>query len=492
MILIGGVVFIVLQVAMVEVTSQSWFCNTCHIMNSYHASWHASKHKDIECIKCHIAPGAKNFVSAKINGLGQVVDDLLDRTGKPSASVSAFACTRSGCHDIEKVKATSRPDGANYKFIHRPHIDLTYNGITVECTTCHSHIKGDKHFEVNTDACISCHMKTVVPALAATTRPEGLAMTLPEGTPALREFSFVLAAATTRPSGSGVPSRQCQTCHEPPKQDLMRAGVKVVHSEFVAYGAKCESCHRGVTAQPAKIADEQCYACHDFGVSRVASVTQMHRDHTNGKHKVECFECHALTRHGLEVQAVGVEQFDCNSCHHKQHNIQRETYRYVVAKPTSQPEGMPITPMFLAHVDCNGCHVQDKPVSTKPIPGQTVATASAKACDNCHKPGLGEQTVPLWQKNIKAMHGAADALAKSLADRPTSSARARQLLADARHLLDTVRLDGSWGVHNPRYSEQLILNAKAKLYEAEKLIESAPGSQPAEPPSRPDERKGQP
>src|SRR5689334_23509542 len=103
-IVIGGLVALpVFGVGSVELTSQSWFCNSCHIMEPYYTSWQHGPHKDVECVKCHISPGVNNFLAAKFNGLGQVVDDVLYRTTpKPSASVSQLACTRSGCHGIEK------------------------------------------------------------------------------------------------------------------------------------------------------------------------------------------------------------------------------------------------------------------------------------------------------------------------------------------------------------------------------------------------------
>src|SRR5262245_49594389 len=106
----------VFGVTSVEVTSQSRFCNSCHIMDPYYASWKKGPHKDVECVKCHIPPGMDNFLAAKFNGLGQVVDDVLHRTSpKPSASVSRFSCTRSGCHDIERVRNTEKTYGT-FKF----------------------------------------------------------------------------------------------------------------------------------------------------------------------------------------------------------------------------------------------------------------------------------------------------------------------------------------------------------------------------------------
>src|SRR5262249_34323460 len=109
-------------------------------------------------VRCHISPGVNNFLAAKFNGLGQVVDDVLHRTSpKPSASVSQLACTRPGCHLIEKVRSSEKASGT-YKFRHDKHLDLTYQGLNLACGACHSHVKGSAHFEVNKDTCITCHM----------------------------------------------------------------------------------------------------------------------------------------------------------------------------------------------------------------------------------------------------------------------------------------------------------------------------------------------
>jgi hypothetical protein len=40
------------------------------------------------------------------------------------------------------------------------------------------------------------------------------------------------------------------------------------------------------------------------------------------------------------------------------------------------------------------------------------------------------------------------------------------LVAEARQLLALVKMDGSWGVHNPPYTQKLVEQAKDKLNEA--------------------------
>ena len=147
-----------ITVPSVEITSHSSFCSSCHIMTPYYESWKHGSHKDVECVKCHISPGVTNFMSAKLNGLGQVVDDVLHRTSmKPSASVSELSCLRSGCHDVGRLKASTKTSG-KYLFKHDKHLDREYAGIKIECSTCHSHVNGVEHFEVNTNVCVTCHL----------------------------------------------------------------------------------------------------------------------------------------------------------------------------------------------------------------------------------------------------------------------------------------------------------------------------------------------
>ena len=516
-----------LSVLGVELTSTNRFCNTCHIMNTFYASWQASSHKDVECVQCHIPPGLNHLVLAKLNGLGQAVDDILARTStQPSASVSDSSCTRSGCHDLSAVRAVPRREKP-YIFEHAKHLDLAYQGIEVHCATCHSHIKGEKHFEVNAAVCVTCHLLSTPapPAQVAQGAPaggaegkilpvssetppapakpqagakEGIPSFPGEGgmpTPLLRGHVFRegdsmpserraghasrvdegspgklgTSANKEAPVKAEAPAKTaptlCRNCHLPPDKPVQYRGLKVVHAEYAAYGAACESCHRGVTAAPDPIRDDRCLGCHDFGKERVTSVPELHKVHSEGRHKVECFSCHGVIRHGPSAQTMRLEQIDCRACHRGQHEIQQKTYKSAGETAHQPAEGGAVTPMFLAHVDCTGCHVQQRAMTGKAPNGETVAVATPEACDTCHKAGLGKQMIPLWQKNTHALY---DNVVRMLPDpaKPTANPKAGQLVAQARHLLELVKMDGSWGVHNPPYTQKLIEQAKDKLSEA--------------------------
>jgi nitrate/TMAO reductase-like tetraheme cytochrome c subunit len=480
--------FLIGNVGVVELTSTASFCKSCHIMEPYYASWSHGAHQGIQCVKCHINPGMENFVFAKLNGLGQVVDDVLHRTGKPSASVGHLACTRAGCHTTENLK-NRKIDTGKFKFDHAKHLDQTVLGIKIDCGTCHAHIKGGadaQHFEVNTDACITCHMLTRYhnggpPSPTMRSEVEPIYMTVRErggvapsalfgvssSSPSLVGPPAAVEPATKNGEGADngrgkTPPINCTACHNPPSEPFEFHGMTVDHTQFLSYGAACESCHRNVTAKPEAIDDAKCLACHTFGMEKTLPREELHKVHAEGLHKVECFSCHGVTRHGKEAQALSVGQFECKACHRDQHAVQQQTYLLRGITPHGDT---PLSPMFLAHVDCTGCHVKQESLSVKPNSGATVAKAVPEACDRCHQPGLGNKMIPRWQKDTKALYEEIEAQLKDLTLAPDDSA-GKALADDARSLLDLVRNDNSWGVHNPRYTQLLLEQARAKVREA--------------------------
>ena len=452
------VLFIAGSITAVEVTSTSRFCNSCHIMHPYYESWAADVHKDIQCVECHIAPGAQNFISAKLNGLGQVVDDWLNRTStKPSASVSDMSCSRSGCHDVEGLKA--RPTKTDtFIFKHGMHLGREYMGITIHCTTCHSHVRGENHFEVNTNVCITCHLIDSSDGLIVDAPDNHIAPDAPAA-PAPGEAPWTEAIR---------PPRDCAKCHIAPREPFMYQGLEVDHGQYQSFGASCESCHHGVTAPAQKIDDGQCLACHVFGVEKVTSAADVHRLHAEGAHKVECFSCHGVTRHGPAAQSMALSTIQCANCHAGQHAVQKAAYLSLPGPENGEPkEMMAISPMFLAHVSCTGCHIEPGPLSINPDSGATVARAVPAACDRCHQPGVGAQMIPMWQRGARELYDQAMQLMPS-AENPWNAdcPEVQPKIDEAGRLLELVRLDGSWGVHNPLYTQDLIEQARRRLMEA--------------------------
>jgi len=477
-------VFVVGSVAMVEVTSTNKFCSNCHIMEPYYDSWARSAHKHVACVKCHISPGVDSFVAAKLNGLGQVVDDVLNRTStKPSASVNELSCTRSGCHTVETLTAKATVN-ESFKFRHDKHLGTRHLGVEITCSTCHSHVKGDEHFEVNTSVCITCHMIETVPSdvdvdvtgtdqamfsyIRLAVREPRMMIASDEAPPGA---SPELPGESTFSNGDPAPPTSCKVCHEPPDTIVEYEGLEVNHEEFLSFGASCESCHRNATATPNPIDDGRCLQCHNFGIERATDAKEMHQVHSLGRHKVECFNCHGAIMHGPVAQSMSLEQFDCRQCHINQHAVQR--LEYLLAGTDGASSAQAVNPMFLAHVDCTGCHVKARALHTNPLSGAKVTAATPEACDRCHKAGFGAMMVPQWQEATKRLFAQAEedlARTEPLAQSPDAVA----LVAEARELINMVKVDGSWGVHNPRYTQRLLDDARQKLAQAREISEPSP------------------
>jgi hypothetical protein len=324
-------------------------------------------------------------------------------------------------------------------------------------------VKGDNHFEVNTNVCVTCHLLREdpdTPKGADGKPPTMIRLAVREDRAGIDPHATMLPPP--KPDSHGkLPPDSCSTCHNPPAGTIERNGLRVTHAEYLSYGAKCESCHRGTTEVPAPVENGQCFECHNFGLEKNGDVEHMHKIHNEGPHKIECFSCHGTVHHGPTAQAAQLDRFDCNKCHTDQHGVQRRTYLHKEGPPP--PDGTPaVSPMFLAHVDCTGCHIKERPVSVRPDSGATVKIAVPEACDACHKPGFGAEMIPLWQKTTHRLYDQVETELKA-AESEIKSDEGKALLEEVRKLQQMVRVDGSWGVHNPRYTQQALEQARNKL-----------------------------
>src|SRR5215475_1383962 len=63
------------------------FCGaTCHTMNPELAAYQNSPHSRVECVECHVAPGAAGWISSKTSGIRQLVETVLKTSPKPIPS----------------------------------------------------------------------------------------------------------------------------------------------------------------------------------------------------------------------------------------------------------------------------------------------------------------------------------------------------------------------------------------------------------------------
>ena len=406
----------------IVVTGQPGFCNSCHIMNDHYDSWKSSEHSNINCLDCHLQPGFTGYIKGKINGLAQAVDCMVGRVGtKPNATVIDASCLRSECHSTEELISTNI-DYGGIKFTHKNHVEKDVHGIKISCGTCHSHFEGNKHFSVNNEACFTCH--------------------------------FLKSNGTD----NSTVQTSCTDCHEVPNKLIKRGLVTINHAEFVSYKASCEdSCHKKEIHKTTKVDDNVCLNCHSFSKDQHADSVELHKAHTSHE-KVECFACHGQVSHGqTEVASISV-MMDCQNCHSNTHQAQRTIYATQHPMQTQQTDRV-LSPMFLTHVECTGCHIEQVAQKTGALDSLgTVAKAVPRACDNCHEQGTGQQYIPFWQNKIKAMHKEVSRKLDRLKSRQTTS-RLKESIDQAQSILDSISSDGSWGVHNFKYTEALLRRA---------------------------------
>ncbi|MEO8597484.1 MAG: NapC/NirT family cytochrome c [Candidatus Solibacter sp.] len=63
------------------------FCGaTCHTMAPEFAAYQNSPHSRVECVECHVSPGAAGWVQSKTNGLRQLVQTVFHKVPKPIPS----------------------------------------------------------------------------------------------------------------------------------------------------------------------------------------------------------------------------------------------------------------------------------------------------------------------------------------------------------------------------------------------------------------------
>jgi len=63
------------------------FCGgTCHTMNPELAAYQNSPHSRVECVECHVAPGAAGWISSKTSGVRQLVETVLNKYPRPIPS----------------------------------------------------------------------------------------------------------------------------------------------------------------------------------------------------------------------------------------------------------------------------------------------------------------------------------------------------------------------------------------------------------------------
>lgn len=424
----GGATFVALKI-----TTDSKFCNSCHIMEPYVASWKTSSHSFVACVDCHYEPGILETVEGKFKALSQLAKYATNTQGtKPWAEVSDYSCMRSGCHSQRLLEGKIQYGRIN--FDHRDHLMSEKRGMKLRCTSCHSQIVQGEHLAVTPTTCILCHF---------------------------------------RESPKTAKISACDHCHGPPKgpKDLGN-GLSFQHQDYLARGVDCTSCHGDVTRGTGDVPRQRCGQCHNKQehLDRYDDLEFVHRHHVT-EHSVSCMNCHTEMRHGLPPREDHFRG-DCKNCHTATHGSSADLVRGTGGRGVPDDPGI----MYLARVTCNGCHRPPFPDAPVPQGGGTFK-ADFLACVDCHGPGF-DGMAHRWQAEVREK-------VKDVGERVTALkgrldqggagdlATARKKYEDAAWNLNVVLLDRSDGVHNLPYARKLLERAVADVADGLKALNPA-------------------
>ena len=407
-------------------------CVVCHYMDPYYDQWKTSKHANVSCIKCH------SFSPVFIT-----VTTLKYWTGlyhpRPHANVPDRLCLSSGCHEgrIEKGKAKL----GSITFDHQEHMTKLKRGEKLRCTSCHYSIVQGEHVAVDTNICFLCHFKGI---------------------------------------SQGQALGGCPGCHGTPTRTVDHSGFRFSHESYLKIGVQCKQCHIRVAEGDGRVDDSHCYDCHVGRLDRKTDPLALHRIHVTGN-AIKCLKCHEKIRHG-EVEMVKTFEVQCDACHKRLHNYQKEMYMGAGAR------GVPDTPsrMFSAQVSCDGCHTKSVEVRESGVsfPGEKKLTAERNSCVACHGKNY-DRMLDDWihaSRILAADMGAIVASGEAaVGTGPAKSKKvgeARALVADARSNLNLLK--AGRGAHNIEYAYKIVKAGYDQVSAAYKAA-GVPGGPPRPP-----------
>ncbi|UCF84918.1 MAG: cytochrome c3 family protein, partial [Desulfobacteraceae bacterium] len=198
----------------------------------------------------------------------------------------------------------------------------------------------------------------------------------------------------------------------------------------------CANCHTGIEEINKEI----------FGLSFP------HKKHLI-EQKIDCSRCHSNVRtHG---EFIATKQ-SCATCHHKDadidcsncHTLQFTYYQGGELNGMEIPKDI----MAEAEVECLDCHLGDN---------KKIYRSDKGKCAECHDEDYAVMHTE-WQSTIKEL---VSTLTESIKEKRnlTLTPQERDLLREVEKALQTIKLDGSSGIHNYMFIEETLSDLKNKL-----------------------------
>ena len=97
-----------------EYTESAAFCGRCHTMGPELKAYEMSSHREVPCARCHVSPGVRGFVKAKINGTRQVIQLVTNTFPEPipapnHSKLPPVADTCLKCHSLASITENGGP-----------------------------------------------------------------------------------------------------------------------------------------------------------------------------------------------------------------------------------------------------------------------------------------------------------------------------------------------------------------------------------------------
>ncbi len=205
----------------------------------------------------------------------------------------------------------------------------------------------------------------------------------------------------------------------------------------------------------------QCSNCH-AGIEEINreifGLDFPHKSHLI-EQKIACDQCHSNVRkHG---EFIATKQ-SCAVCHHQDTHVdcgschQLQTVFYQGGKTNGQEITKDI--MSEAGVECIDCHLNDK---------DQIFRSNKGKCVDCHDKDY-EDMLSEWQMSVKDL---IQSISTSLKEKRQLELieQDKGILLEAEKILQKIQTDGSFGVHNYIYIEEMLTNLDKRIKSVEKI-----------------------
>jgi putative NADH-flavin reductase/nitrate/TMAO reductase-like tetraheme cytochrome c subunit len=217
--LVNVAIVSVAGVGVVHYTESNSFCGqVCHEPMKPEFTAHAvSPHANVDCVQCHVGPGAKGFVRAKANGTRQLYEVIAGNYSRPIPSpargvpMAAETCAR--CH------TAGSPDRDVVRVVHAYADDATNTDsattLTMHLADIHWHARPETRVEFVSDP-----KRETIPYVRVTDAKGVVTEYLAEG-------------VTAKPSGE-MRLMDCLDCHNRPAHTFSASADRAVNAAMGA------------------------------------------------------------------------------------------------------------------------------------------------------------------------------------------------------------------------------------------------------------------